>query len=193
MRSMLAVMVAALALLFGQGCTHWTVVKQANPNPFVGQKKFVLEEPSFDGLMVDTRTEADFKSGRSSEENGRWDADKKRVVEAFVAALRDDTHDLEWASEPGDAVLVRTHITNMHGGISAGIVSTAAHVAMTVQLLKGNEVLDEIVTAGEYSQNESIHVGGVATGGYSGSDRLGKAADKLGGYVASYLASRTSP
>jgi len=62
-------LVAALAL-FVSGCgPHWTVVKQASPNPLVGQQQFALEPTSFEGLMVQDKTEADFKSSRDAKAN----------------------------------------------------------------------------------------------------------------------------
>ncbi len=194
LRKLLALLIAALGLAFGQGCVpHWTVVKQATPNPFVGQNKFVLAEPSFEGLMVQERPEAEFKAGRTAEENQRWDDDKKKVADTIVGRIREVTH-YEWLKEPSaDAVVVRTRITNMHGGISMGIGSTASNIEVSVELVKGSDVLDVIVTSGQYSQSEGVHVGGIATSGYSGSDRLGKAADKVGSYVADYLESRTKP
>jgi hypothetical protein len=194
LRKLLVLVVAALGLFFGQGCIpHWQVVKQATPNPLVGQNKFVLEEPSFEGLMVQDRPEAEFKAGRNAEENQRWDDDKKKVADTIIGKIREETH-YDWLKEPSaDAILVRTKITNMHGGISMGIGSTASRIAVTVQLVKGSDVLDEITTEGSYSQGESMKIGGISTGGYSGSDRLGKAADRVGGYVADYLESRTKP
>src|SRR5207302_3688383 len=110
----------------------------------------VLEEPSFDGLMVKDKPEAELKAGRTPEESQRWDTDKRKVADTLVGKIREETH-YDWAKEAGpDAVLVRTRITNMHGGTSVGIGSTPSHVAVTVQLVKGGDVLDEISTAGEY-------------------------------------------
>jgi len=72
-----------------------------------------------------------------------------------------------------------------------GVGSTAAHIELTVQIVKGDTVLDEFKTAADYSQGESGSINGVSLGGYSGSSRLGKAAEKLGEYAADYMQKRT--
>ena len=178
--------------LMSTGCASWSVVKQATPNPFVDQSKFYIAPVDFEGLMVKDKSEKEFKADRDADANKSWDEDKNRVVEAFTKALRDEADDFKYPSSGSDDVItVRCKITNMHGGISLGLTSTAAHIEMTVQLLKDEEVLDEITVKAEASQGGGVSIGGISTSGYSGSDRLRQAADKLGNYVAAYLESRT--
>ena len=193
-RHLLSSIVIAFAILLGNGCQKWVVVKQATPNPFIGQTNFHVEPVGYEGLMVQDKSEAQFKADRDGDANANWDKDKQRVSNTFISEIKDEADDLQYADAPGgDVVIVRSKITNMHGGISMGLTSTAAHIDMTVQLIKGGDVIDEISIAANASQGEGVSVMGVATSGYSGSDRLNQASEKLGEIVASYLESRTSP
>ena len=109
-----------------------------------------------------------------------------------MSELRDNLGDIQLVG-PGDGVIeVKVRVTNMHGGISMGITSTAARIEMTLQLMKDGQVADEVTMVGTASQDEGVKVFGVATSGYSGSDRLNQAAEKLGDYAATYFKDRTA-
>jgi hypothetical protein len=188
-----ATLVIALALTL-VGCTRWTVVQQASPNPFPGLMKLHLEPVSFEGMMVQDREEAEFLAERDEEGRQRWLDDKRKVAETYLSSLRDEAEGYQVVQAPAsDAISVRSHVTNMHGGVSLGFTSSAARIEMTVQLFKDGKLADEIVLAGEASQSEGISIMGVDTSGYSGSDRLGQAAEKLGDAVADYVDERVHP
>lgn len=174
-----------LGLLLTLGaCTRWTVVRQAAPNPFVGQTKFFVEPVDYGQISA---------APREGDSAKRFESDKERVAQTYLGELREEADELQFVGEPSDdTVTIRSSITSMDGGVSMGITSTAAEINMTVQLVKGGEVLDEIALSAEASQSEGVSIGGVATSGYSGSDRLHQAAEKLAGYVAAYLEERTS-
>ena len=151
-RRLLGFIVIAFAIFLGTGCQKWTVVKQAEPNPFIGQTKFHVAPISYEGLMVQDRSEAQFKADRDADQNKNWDNDKQHVSDTFSAEIKDEADGLEYTDAPTeDAITVRSRITNMHGGISMGITSTAAHIEMTVQLVKGSDVMDEITVAADAS------------------------------------------
>ena len=102
--------------------------------------------------MVQDRSEAQFKADRDADQNKNWDNDKQHVSDTFSAEIKDEADGLEYTDAPTeDAITVRSRITNMHGGISMGITSTAAHIEMTVQLVKGSDVMDEITVAADAS------------------------------------------
>ena len=189
---------AVLSLfLFGfglSGCTPWKVVRQAVPNPFVGETRFHVAPIDYSDLMVQHRTEREFKADRDAEQNQRWDRDKQKVNATYRAETASEVSGIQILDAPAQGVpTVRSRITNMHGGISLGLTSTAARIEMTVQLLKNGQVMDEILIAQETSQSEGVSIGGIATSGYTGSDRLGQTAEKLGEALADYLEERTSP
>jgi hypothetical protein len=189
----LRVLGACLFALFATGCgPHYVVVRQASPNPFAQPGPFAVAPVSFANLVVDGKPEDAFLAGRDPDANARWDADKQRVATTFAESLKANVDSIGWvgANQPGATVVV-AHVTEMHGGVSLGLGSTAAHISMEVQLVRGGQVLDEIKVQAETTQGESGRVGNVPLGGYTGSERLRKTADKLGGYVASYLESRT--
>lgn len=186
----LTLLLASLLMLC-TGCSRWTVVKQAEPNPFAGVRKVYLEPINYDGLMVQDRSEQEFKAGRDADANENWDRDKQRVNDTFMKELTEEADDLEFVGSAGEGVIVvKTQITNMHGGISLGLTSTNARIEMTVKLALGGTEHDEITLVEETGQNEGFSIGGIATSGYSGSDRLDQTAEKLGDAVAAYVSER---
>jgi hypothetical protein len=75
-----------LGLLAGCG-PSLTVVRQAAPNPFSGQKSWSLEGLRFDGLMVGKKTEADFLAGKQPDQRQSWNEDKAGMRQEFQARL----------------------------------------------------------------------------------------------------------
>jgi hypothetical protein len=177
-RRNVALMIATLALLVTTGCSKWTVVKQAAPNPFAGASTFHVEAIKYD-VKDHSNKEA-------------WEKDKKRVNDTFAQTLREEADDKKFVGASDDVIVVRPLVTNMDGGVSMGVTSTAARIDMTVQLVRGGKILDEITVSGESSQGDGVSIGGIATSGYSASDRLDTVAEKLGDAVASYIDERTS-
>jgi len=176
--SNLALVTLLAATTLGSGCTHWEVVKQGDPNPFVGQKRFQIEPMDYSG----------FKHGKDGEEG--FEKDKKMFDATYSQSLRSEADGLDWVESPGDGtVVIRTQVLNLDGGISMGIGSTRAESKLRVQLVKDGTVHDEIIVEAD-AQQGSTKVFGIATGGYTGGARIKEMAEKLGEYVADYLDSR---
>src|SRR5690349_8961776 len=87
--NMAMVMCAATSLLLlGSGCnTPWTVIQSADPNPLRNQKQFGLRAVEMKDVMVDDRTEENFKSTRNPDQIKNWEADKAAIQQLFAKTL----------------------------------------------------------------------------------------------------------
>lgn len=172
-RSLVNLGLIALCLFVTACGPPWTVVKQTTPNQFVGQRDFVLEEVTFGDLEME-------------------EAHIPAIAQGFDSSLRSRADGFKFAKSGGpDSIIIRPQATRVEKGISMGITSTDSEIDLRVQLVSGDEVLDEITLRAEHSQNDESSIGGIALGGYSDGDRLESAAKKLGRHVAKYLKKRT--
>jgi|GEM_PF-4300559 len=163
----------AIAMLASACGPNWVVIKQADPNPLKGKKSFAVE--SFD--WGDSKPEKDHK---------------KAIHKAYMEELKDEGEPLKFKKKAGKGdIILRTKVTMLEGGISAGIMSSTAELHVTVQLLDGDEVLDEIQLRSEADQSDAPSINGIPLGGYSQEQRLETCAEKLADDLAEYLETRT--
>ncbi len=180
----LALLVVAALALSTVACARWNVVRQATPNPFVGATTFYLEPIDYSVMAGPER-----EGAKAAE----WDKVKERVNQTYLATIQKEADGFQFVKEPNaDVVVIRTRVTAMDGGITMGLTSTSARIEMTVELVKGDQALDEIELAAEANQREGVSIGGIPTSGYTAGSRLNQASEKLGDAVAAYVAERTS-
>ncbi len=79
----------ALLVLLLAGCSPYSVVKQAAPNPFVGQSRFALLPFDWSGLSVEGQTEANWDKGNDDDMRREWVQDKQNAAHVFIQVLTD--------------------------------------------------------------------------------------------------------
>ncbi len=71
------------------GCSPYKVLKQAAPNPLVGQSRMALLPFDWEPLMVDGQTAANWDHGNQPDEQREWAEDKQNAEQAFLRILSD--------------------------------------------------------------------------------------------------------
>jgi hypothetical protein len=177
--------VIAFALLVSACGPRWTVIRQAVPDPFVGQRQFVIEAIHFDNLMVGDKTERDYLAGKEGDQAASFSADKADMATRYAEALISASEGLQFPHDPSQGGFIVRPIVSF---IEPGFYAFASHpteVHMRVQLLNAQgQVLDEIAV------RSSIPAG--ITNPASG-NRIRQAGADLGRVTAKYLKSRVTP
>jgi hypothetical protein len=147
---------AIAVILAAVGCgPSFTVIKQANPNPLVGQKSLAVEQATFEGLTIGKMSEADYvakKTGDNPAEADKWKAshegDKQGMVEMFNKRLdeRKAKAGLELAMGQGGAPFsVKPNFFFVEPGVFSGFVNLPTEVRLDAQIVNDKgEVLDQI-------------------------------------------------
>jgi hypothetical protein len=189
-RSLLAVGLASLALL-ATGCRNsWRVVMQANPDPFINQRKFGLLPIDYSNLHIGSKTEAQYLSEKAPENQQSFQTDKEALNEEFARSLidivRDDGIDIILASGPGDAPFtIRPYVTFIEPGFYAYISNKASNVEMALRITAPDgQILEEILL--EHSTPATLS--NPSSGGRLRADGAG-----LGKTVGRYLTTRVNP
>ena len=187
-----AVVVAAMALV-GVGCgPSWQVVKQANPNPFVGVKNFSLENVSYPqgGIQVGDKTEDAWLAEKKPEQVESYKKDKDDTANAIAKKLTENKSGLAFSQVPpgtpaaGDTFLVKPIITFLEPGIFTAVFNIATTVRMSAQVLdKSGTVVDEIA----FTASQPADLYHPATG-----PRMVNCGEELGEQLVKYLQSRTT-
>lgn len=196
-----AKLLSALLLGIGilaSGCgPQWAVVKQSTPNPFIGQKAFLIEPIKFDGMLVGKLSEADYLAKKKPDQQASFVADKTAMNERFAARLT------ELAAKNGltitpvsgtPGLTFRTIVSFLEPGYYAPTVGTGfgsvdlsrpTQVRANVQLIDAQgAVLEDIAIAAEV-KSDLIHS---ASG-----TRYRNAAEILAEKTHMYLINRTGP
>ena len=170
-------LVAALALLATTGCgPKWEVVKQANPNPFAPSSKFAMAPPTYEGLMVGSKSEQEYLSEKDANTQQDWQNDKKEMVDAFMDGFNAERESVQTGA---GEYAISPHITFIEPGYYAGVAAAPSEVRVDVKIFdKAGALLDEITITAK-------------GGGMSTTQRLRTAAKELGITVAKYLKKRT--
>jgi hypothetical protein len=189
-RSMLiAVLLTLAALVVGCG-PPWQIVRQANPSPFVGQKKFAVLPVNFTGLRVGEKDEAGYLAEKDEESKGKWAGDKLGINSEFTTNLTTTAQEygivVVPATGPADApFVIRPAVAWLEPGYFIGISAGSSKVKMTVQITAPDgAVLDEILI--EHGTGGSIQNAAVGT-------RLREDGENLGKILGKYLNSRVNP
>ena len=86
--------VGGLVLAVSSGCgPSWTVIKETNPNPYVGNKTFKYQPIDFTNLRVGDSTEQEWMSDKDAEVLAEWEVDKKSISDVFFESIRDEVKD----------------------------------------------------------------------------------------------------
>ncbi len=183
MKRALLLGLSLLAVLLAVGCgPRWTVIRQANPDPFVNHG-FSVEPMHFDQTQVGGKSEAEYAAGK---EGDKWPADKQGMSEAFAASLAGHAEGIEvvGTQKPG-ASIVRPIVTFIEPGYYAVVAGHATRVNLRVQFLDDKGTVQDEITM-------SSTIGASMTNPASGT-RLRQAAEDLGGVAAKYLKTRAHP
>ena len=180
-----AVVLAVVAFVCGCG-PRWAVIHEATPDPFVNQPSFAVEPVHFEGMMVGDKSEADYQSGKSPEQQQSWQADKQGMTAAFQQGLVDHAAPIAINGVPPAAnqFVIRPIVTFVEPGFYAAIARGDTSVNMTLQLVgpDGRTIYDEITM--------SSRISATMTNPSSGG-RMRDAALDLGAVTAKYIKKRT--
>ena len=171
-----------LALIAAACAPPWTVVRQANPNPFQTQRSFAVEAIRFDTLQVGGKTEAEYLAGKDPKQLESWAGDKAEMSNLFASELAANATGLTIAPPGPTSAIVRPSCSFVEPGNYNSFVNISTEVRLVLQILDASgQVQDEIET--HTSVPASIF--NPASGG-----RMRTAAKSLGKNIATYLAVR---
>ncbi len=166
-----------LAGAFVLGCgTTWSVVRQASPDPMVGQGKFGILPIDYSQVRVGDKSEAGYLAATDERERSGFAEGKATLEETFRRTLRTAAGKrgvvVVAADGPGEApFLIRPSVAFLQPG------SGASRVEMDVKIVGADgEVVDEI----QLSHSSDAQSGG----------RLRVDGQALGTLVADYVQSR---
>jgi hypothetical protein len=181
-------LLAFFVSLFCVACgPRWTVLAQTVPNPFVNQRVFAVEPMHFEGVVVGTKTEAEYVSGKDAEQQSSWAEDKRALATRFAQHLTEALPEVQFvaAGPVAGPYLVRPVITFIEPGFYVGVAAREAEVRMTLELLSPQGAVLDRVTMG-------TTVAATLTNPSSGG-RLRSAGEDLGEQVAAYIRTRVFP
>jgi len=140
-----------LLLLVACGCqSPWVVIQSAEPNPLRNQKQFDLRPLEMKDVMVDDRTEENFKSTKNPDQVKNWEGDKAAIQELFTKTLIEQAaHQHVTISQPisnGTYTIEPTVITVDNGYYTIPAWNAISRIKMRIRILgPDGKVVDEIV------------------------------------------------
>ncbi|NUP10376.1 MAG: hypothetical protein HOW73_30365 [Polyangiaceae bacterium] len=182
---------AVFFALFAAGCAPpWTVIKQAEPNPFAGKKEFVVLPIDYEGLMVGNKTEAEYLGEKKDKTVDRFEQDKVDMNDLFTtnlqAVAKDEGIDVDVAAGEVKTFVIKPHIGFMEPGFYAVVASAPSEVVLRLKIEdKDGKVLDEIEIK---HQTPPSNWGNVAAG-----SRYRQDAEWIGRVAGRYLTTRVYP
>ncbi|MBK6513643.1 MAG: hypothetical protein IPG04_05820 [Polyangiaceae bacterium] len=174
--------------LFLTGCGKpWKVIQQAEPNPFIGKKEFVVMPVDYSGLMVGSKTEEEYLSEKKDKTVDSFQADKVDMNSLVLDNMRSvaSKNGVKIATAEGEVTtfVIKPHIPFMEPGFYAVVVSKASEVKMRLKIEdKDGKLLDEIEIR---HQTPPSNWGNVASGSRYRSD-----AEAIGKIVGRYISER---
>lgn len=150
MKKSLMLVVCALAALWLSGCAYpWTVVRQAEPNPFLGKKDFVVMPIDYTDLRVGSKTEEEYLSEKKDKTVDSFLADKDAMNDIFIGTLKDSAASegvtVREAAGEIDTYVIKPHIGRIEPGFYAFVASKPSEVIMRLRIEnKDGKLLDEI-------------------------------------------------
>jgi len=188
--------VAALVLgstMMAIGCGGpWTIVKQANPNPFNAQTQFAVAPVTFNNLKVGKKMEGEWLATKKPETQMSHQNDKASFSARFQQACVSRAKGLpiqplvEGAPFPG--FTVHGNVYWMEPGVYAVVYSISTQVRMMVDIVDpAGQVADQF----EVSANVAPQIPFTPIVMYTVVDRLNRAAEEVAGRVDQYLRLRT--
>jgi hypothetical protein len=196
-RTLIGLTVLAFGAL-AMGCAPaWHVVVQAQPDPFLGQRRFAVLPIDYAGLRVGDKPEPVYLSEKDSKQQASFAEDKAALNEKFLEELRATARgagiEVVPATGPNDApFLIRPSVAFIEPGFYVGVASAPSQVEMTVRITTPDgKVLDEIALAHGTDSRSGFSVGGISLNPSSGG-RLRKDGEALGTIVGHYLKARVT-
>ncbi len=187
----LVVMAVTCALLTGCGAPV-TVLRQATPNPFVGQSQFALEKMDMKGLQVGELSEDRYLAEKDESQRASFAGDKEAMQQRFDAGLTEAARDagLTVGAAGQAPFVVRPRLTFVEPGYYAVLASGASQATIVVQITRADgTVLDEIEVTHQTDSKSGSSIGGISLNPSSGG-RLREDAEAIGQAVGEYLAER---
>ena len=189
----LSAMTALVGMSVGCG-PSWVYIKQANPNPLVGQKAFAIEPVSYEGMKIGNPgaiTEQEWIQKKKPEEQPKFLEDLKNSKERFNARFIEFT--TSRASKSGVSVTpaagqggtwtLKPQVIEFEGGFNAFVMTSPAVVRLHIKVVdpQGQEV-------------DVIELRGSADAGSFGAmvTRLGMLGEQFGNRMGEYLNTRTA-
>ena len=182
-------LLSSLLALSSIGCgPTWVVVRQANPNPMVGQQAFAIQQLSYENLFVGDKPEAAWLAGKEPKAVESFNTDKADSIPIFFTALDANLRRIgaQMVPGPGPGVfLVRPRVTNYEPGSFNGFFDFPTTVKMSVQFMAPNgALLDEVNFSGVIPA-DLYHP--------SSGQRMRSALGNIGRQIALYLRTRITP
>jgi hypothetical protein len=175
----------ALACLVALGCAPtWTTVRQAEPNPFAGQRDgFVVLPFDYSELAIGKESEADYLARKDEKQRESFAEDKRATEELFAKALADAARErginVEPARGAAGAFRIAPKVTFFEPGWYGG---------------KASEI--RIVLAIEGADGKALDVLRLehrTSAGFSSGERARMLGILAGSSLADYLAARVGP
>jgi hypothetical protein len=180
-----AAALSAAPLLAGCG-PAWIVHSQAAPDPFLGQKSFAVLPIDYAGLQVGAKSEQDYLSGKTPDQQESFRNDKEALNGEFLHTLQEHSEQLGIqvvpATGPQSApFLIKPSVQWIEPGYNVVVSSHPSEVQMVVRITTPDgKVLDEV---GMRSKSTD----------YASGSRLRTDGAHLGKIMAAYLQSRVAP
>lgn len=141
---------AVIAIATGCG-PPWKIVKQANPNPMMGQKNFVVDNIHYENLKVGKKTVQEYLAGKEQKTQDSFQADLTDGNKIFQGSMIERSGGMNvtmnTAPQPG-SFFVKPTVEMYEPGNFNGFVNIPTTVTMRLEILnEQGAVLDEITTA----------------------------------------------
>lgn len=198
MKSFLLFAFAAAAALLAGCAPRWTVLREAQPNPFVGKTEFAVMPIDYSGLHVGELTEAEYLARKDEGQQASFDGDKRGMIAKFEEAMRSAAADegIHVQSAEGEVTapfIIKPHVTFVEPGFYAVVASGASQVNMTVRIETAQgQLLDEIELIHATNSANGSSVMGISLNPSSGG-RLREDAEEIGDAMGEYLITRVRP
>lgn len=168
------------------GTIPWRVVSQANPNPLMGQKQFVVAPVDFSKLTVGAKPEAQYLSEKSPEDRKGWEDAKAAFQEEFDKAIRATGTQAGLnisLGETGAPFVIRPKVDYIEPGYYAYVSSSSSGVKVTMKITSADgKDVDEVLL--EHHTSASM-------GSASVQSRVRGDGEGMGAQAAQYVAQRT--
>ena len=129
-RSLVGCWPAFAAALLAGCVSHVTVLRQADPNPMTKAAAFSVQPIRMDPLIVDGKSEAEYRSSKAPDAVASWDADKKSVNDEFLKSLMETAQDYAIEVTESSASAPFTIVPTIHA-IDTGYYRIPAWNAVT--------------------------------------------------------------
>ncbi len=184
--------IAALTLA-AAGCGGlWTVVKQANPNPFNATAQFTVAPVTFNNLKVGKKTEGDWLAEKKPETQQSHQNDKALFSQRFQQMVVTKAQGLNIQpmieGQPPAGFTIRGNIYWLEPGVYAVVYSAATQIRMVVDIVDpAGQVADQI----EVSALTAPQVPFTPIILYTVTERLMKTSEEAAMKVTRYLRERS--